>query len=51
MEGESVCAPSCGEGRGACGPQQLVCQEKLKFDPDEEEREKGRERKRKKKHR
>lgn len=36
-----MCAPSCGEGRGACGPQQLVCQEKLKFDPDE----KGRERK------
>lgn len=46
MEGESVCAPSCGEGHGACGPQQLVCREKLKFDPDEEKREKGRERKR-----
>lgn len=41
MEGDSVFAPSCGEGRGACGPQQLVCRETLKFDPDGEGKEEG----------
>lgn len=51
MEGESVFAPSCGEGRGECGPQQLVCRETLKFDPDEKEREKGTEGERNKRQR